>query len=832
MGRFTALAPLALALATAAPAHAGTDAAGYSFDSHLLRGVASGQSLTRFNRPNAAVPGTYGVDVILNGESLGRRDLRFEEDADHRLQACFSPEDLAAFGVLPELLEPLPAAANPSCRHLAESLDGASERLDFPRLRLELSIPQASLHSLPRGHIPVEEWDDGGSLGFIGYNASHFRVTARDGHSHSSYLGLNAGLNLAGWRLRHQASLNTGNDMPSVWKSLRTYAQRSLPGLQSEVTVGETFTSGQLLSSMGYRGIQLASDERMLPDSLRGYAPTVHGIANSNARVVIRQDGNELYQTTVAPGPFAINDLFPTGYGGDLEVEVTEADGRTSTFKVPYSPMPNALRPGLWRYSLAAGQVRHGGMDMPQASFVEGSFEYGLSNALTARLASRAASGYLGTLVGGVYTNSLGAFGLSTTVSRAEVPDGQKRGWMSQATYSRTFQGSGTNLSIGSARYSTEGYRELIDALGERESGVQGDWSSGSYQQRSRLDVQVNQRLAGTDSLYLAASTQSYRNRKGNDRQLQFGYSGTFANGIGYNLAISRRFDSLDQRANTLHMLSISIPLGSAGGNSTLTASTNHSGRRGYYHQANLSGTAGEARDLTYGLNVSHAEIDHSTVLGGTLQKRFPNVALSGSLSRGTDFWQVSANAMGSLAIHSGGITAGPYLGDTFALIEAKGAEGALVMNGQGARIDRFGYALLPTLAPYRYNVVGLNSEGMAANVELQETQKRVVPTAGAALRLTFDTLAGYALLLRAPRDGDEALPMGAEVYDAQGRNVGMVGQASQLYARVEQERGQLTVRWGEAPDEQCVTGYAIAEADRLKPMIHLESACRPAQHP
>ncbi|MDI5754496.1 hypothetical protein MJL79_30500 [Salmonella enterica subsp. enterica serovar Montevideo] len=34
-------------------------------------------------------------------------------------------------------------------------------------------------------------------------------------------------------------------------------------------------------------------------------------------------------------------------------------------------------------------------------------------------------------------------------------------------------------------------------------------------------------------------------------------------------------------------------------------------------------------------------------------------------------------------------MTAGPYTSDTFALIHADGAQGAIVQNGQGAAVDR-----------------------------------------------------------------------------------------------------------------------------------------------
>ncbi|MCS5931880.1 fimbria/pilus outer membrane usher protein [Klebsiella pneumoniae subsp. pneumoniae] len=47
-------------------------------------------------------------------------------------------------------------------------------------------------------------------------------------------------------------------------------------------------------------------------------------------------------------------------------------------------------------------------------------------------------------------------------------------------------------------------------------------------------------------------------------------------------------------------------------------------------------------------------------------------------------------------------MTFGPYASDTFALIHADGAQGAVVQNGSGAVIDRLGMPFCPSLSPYR----------------------------------------------------------------------------------------------------------------------------------
>lgn len=53
----------------------------------------------------------------------------------------------------------------------------------------------------------------------------------------------------------------------------------------------------------------------MLPDSEQGFAPVVRGIANSDAQVVIKQNGYVIYQTWVSAGPFEIKDLSRNGGG-------------------------------------------------------------------------------------------------------------------------------------------------------------------------------------------------------------------------------------------------------------------------------------------------------------------------------------------------------------------------------------------------------------------------------------------------------------------------------------------------------------------------------------
>lgn len=96
----------------------------------------------------------------------------------------------------------------------------------------------------------------------------------------------------------------------------------------------------------------------MLPDSLRGYAPVVRGIARTNARVIIKQNGYTIYQSYVSPGAFEITDMYPTGSSGDLDVTIKEADGSEQHQTVAFASLPILQREGRLKYSLTSGQYR------------------------------------------------------------------------------------------------------------------------------------------------------------------------------------------------------------------------------------------------------------------------------------------------------------------------------------------------------------------------------------------------------------------------------------------------------------------------------------------
>ena len=821
----------------------------YIFDQALFRGQSDHQIklLERLSEKEDILPGFYKVDVFVNKQIIERMDLKFVEDQQKNISPCFDLVAIEKLGISEQILINIKKQQD-QCVLLSNYIQSSSIDFNFEKLRLDISIPQNDMHNIPRGYVNASQWDAGESIGFINYLGNYYHTSYQlQDHSQTqsaAYVSLNGGVNIGKWQYRQQSNINYSPEIGTKWTNIRSYISRPIEPIQGVLTLGQTYSSGKFFSGLSFNGLSLSSDERMLPDSLRGYAPTIQGIAKTNANVSILQNGKEIYQTTVAPGAFKISDLYPTNFNGDLIVKVREADGTISQFSVPFSAVPESLRLGASRYNLDVGKTRDIGED---TFFSNLTYQRGISNSVTLNSGLRLADGYQAGLLGGTYASHIGAFGANLTYSRANLPDENIiTGWMTNLTYSKTFQPTNTTVSLAGYRYSTEGYRDLGDVIGLRNSYKHGyRWESSTYQQRSRFEITLNQSLGDYGILFLSGSAQNYRDGRDNDVQAQIGYGKAFQNGLTLNLAVMRqryaydniinnRFDEIDSklfdnRQDTSVNLSLSFPLGryKKANLPNLDLAYSHAENAKEFYQSTLSGSLTQDQSLNYAVGLSHDRNMQVTTWNTNLNKRLDNSNLGLIASMSDNYWQVSTNLQGALAVHSGGITFGPYLGETFALVEAKGAEGARLFNGQGTRINHQGYALIPAITPYRYNNISLEPKGISDRVEIETNDQRIVPYAGAAVKVKFKTRMGYPLLIQAKLDADEFVPLGADVIDSQNNVIGMVGQSGQMYVRTPAKQGVLTVKWGEESDQKCDVHYQLNDELLKQTIIRLEETCK-----
>ncbi|UOY68662.1 fimbrial biogenesis outer membrane usher protein (plasmid) [Enterobacter kobei] len=796
--------------------------------------------LSRFSKGSSGTPGTYKTALYVNNQLISNRDIEFRQRENKAVYPCLTQDIIKNiafnFDKLPsEFLK----ASEANCMDLTHELKDAQVNYDSNEQRLDIEIPQVYMQNLARGSVSSELWDSGVTAALLGYSVNAYNSESHRNTNNSLFAGINAGLNVGAWYLRHNGSYTQTDSSSKHYSSINTYLQRDVPLLGATALVGQSNTTGTLFDTLPFTGAQLATDERMLPESLRGYAPEIRGLARTNARVTIYQGEQVLYETTVTPGEFLINDLYPTGYGGDLLVTVHESDGSQQNFIVPYAAVPQLLRPGSSRYSVTAGELRSDNLrDNP--ALYQGTYQYGLTNALTGYGGLQMSEHYYALQLGGAVGTSIGALSFDVTQSYAQLGNAatsqaEKQssssfsGQSYKMSYSKLIIETKSNFSLAAYRYSTSGYMDFMTAMQTRNALAEGYSADAIWRAKNRMTMTFGQGLPeGWGQLSMSGAMQDYWNKDGKDTQYQVGYNNSYKK-LSFGLTASRTFSSLSQ-SQTNYLLSFSLPLGRDDQVSTpqLRTDLTHDTTGRTAQQLALSGTAGEESQFSYGATAMHG--NQGTGSSGSLNGSYlsPVTSVNASVGSGKNYRSASVGMNGSAIAHSGGVTFTPYASDTFALVEAKGAKGAKVSSYPGIRIDSNGYAVVPYLNPYQMNDVSIDPKGMPDDIELANTGQKVAPYSGAIVKVKYDTKRGTPILVNATLKNGEPVPFGADVLDSKGNTVGSVGQGGQIYARVTGESDKLLVTWAEGSMARCSLNYRlIPVAKSQQSMQQFNSVCQ-----
>lgn len=777
----------------------------YSYNEGFLVGNAKSISIDKLSEDQITT-GDWSVDVYLNNEFIYNKNILFYENDKGQVVPCLTQEDIDSFNIKPDFLSLI--TSNGQCEDLQALSNDVQIHLKQDVLRLDILIPQAMVEQYARGYVPISSLNEGISALFMNYNVNGYSSRSNGEDEHSAYGNISAGLNLGLYRIRHQSSMQYNQNDKFQHESIRTYVQRAFPEIESELTAGQSFTSGSLFDSFSYTGAELATDNRMRPQSLQGFAPTVRGIANSNARVKIIQNGYTIYETNVSPGEFVINDLYATGYGGDLIVEVTEANGSVSTFIVPFSTVPGLLRPGQIDYSIVSGELR--GPNTSSNIFVQSTVQYGLSNILTPFVGMQYSNKYQSGMLGFAVNTYIGAFSFDMASSKAELNNDKiYKGARARVTWNKDIQATSTNIALAGYRYESQDYLSLYEADTYRDSYLYNGESINP--RRAQYILTVNQNLLDYGTVYVSGSLQTWRDNLPDSKQLQAGYMNNFK-GIGYSFTYMKMYRNSDQGGDNNYMLSVTVPfsLWYPEQNTTLTSSVTRSDANDRWsNNTSVSSSFGEDNSISWNATASDIGRSNSN-FSGNIQKEFSLTAINAGYSQGRDYKSFSAGANGALVVYEGGIIPSRYLGDTFAIIEAEGGEGASVSSWNNIVLNKRGQAVVPSLMPYQYNTLYLNSENMSSDVEIDNNMAKVAPYAGSISLVKFKTQKGNNITYRIILSNNKSVPFGSDIYDENNNKVGLVGQGGLVHFNATDEQGLVFVKWGDANEQRCKFSYKI----------------------
>ncbi|MFD4836563.1 fimbria/pilus outer membrane usher protein [Achromobacter sp. NPDC058515] len=800
----------------------------------LLQGAGKTVDVKSLLGNNNALPGTYRSDIYINRSLSGRRDIELVMNpASGDVEPCLPLELLEQVGVdMAKLHSAAKPKAGPSlaCHALPALIDQATATYDAQRLRLDLSVPQASMNRGQQGYVDPSAWDAGVPVAFVNYSLNNRYDRNRQFNTNYANLGLRNGLNVGGWRFRNDSNLNAGSQYTTSFASNNTYAQHDVTAIKSQFWAGDTFTNSPIYDSFRFRGMQLASDEGMRPDSERGYAPVVRGTAETNATVEIRQNNFLIYTANVSPGPFEITDLSPSGSNGDLEITIIEADGRRRVSRQAFSSPPLMVREGRLVHSAAIGQFRSNYARLKTPAFASGSLLYGLTDSLTVVGGFQSTQGYQAFTVGAGVNTRAGALSADATHTNSRVGDAANTGNGVRLLYGKFLEPTATNLSVSTSRYFSPGYRGLPEHVQDMSDSV-------SYSQaRTRLDVSLTQQLgknARYGSLYLSGSDQRYWN-SGNSQSVTAGYSNNWRN-VSYNLGVSyarnletvhRNGDRSERQDSTIVSLTMSFPLGKSPTAPRAMVSASHQGNGGSSVQTGVYGNFSGDRDFAYSVQAGR-DGNGGNSASAALNANTPVANLGGGVSAGPGQQSANFSAYGSVVAHAGGVNLGQQVGETFALVKVDPrVSGVKLDNYAGATTGHNGYAVLPYATPYRTNWVGLDTRELGGDVELDNALQQVVPRRGAAALVTFKGVTGRRVQFQLSSADGAPLPFGTLLESASGENLGISDPTGRALVLLQQERGALTMRWEK---QQCQANYALPPKAKDENYLRVKLQCNAA---
>lgn len=777
-------------------------------------------------------PGIYHVDIVLDDQVVDTLDVEFKESQGD-LKPCLTLEQLKAWGVKTQLFPGL--AASGACVNIS-AIPKASTDFQFATQRLVISIPQAALSPQARGYVPPEQWDEGITAAMLNYSisgANNWQRGNNGTNDNSQYANLRPGINIGPWRLRNYTTWSRDSKGQDKWDTVYTYAQRAIIPLKAQLTAGDSTAPSDIFDSIPFRGAQLASDDDMLPDSLKGYAPVVRGIARTNAQVVIRQNGYQIYQSYVAPGAFEITDMYPTGGSGDLDVTIKEADGSEQHFTVPFASLPVLQREGRLKYAITGGQYRSYDGSVDKTPFGQLTAIYGLAHGVTIFGGFQESSKYQSLAAGiGQNMGDFGAISVDVTQAWSTPKDEDKSSGQSwRARYSKNILETGTNFAIAGYRYSTSGYygmQEVLDSYSNNSVMIE--------RRRNRAELTMSQSLGDMmGSLMLSAVREDYWNTDKTMQSYSVGYNNSWR-GINYGLTYtySKNGSATGYGEQTYYdkdqqlALNISVPLDKFLPQTWANYNMNAGKNSGTTHSVGLSGTALENNALNWNVQQGYGtnDVGYTGNMNADYKGTYGEVTAGYAYDKHSD--RVNYGLQGGILAHADGITLSQPLGETNVLIKAPGAKGVDVQNQSGAKTDWRGYTTVSNVTVYRKNDVALLADSLPDDVELELTNKTVIPTRGAVVRADYVANVGIRALLTLLRNNGQAIPFGAVAsVDSNKSQTGIVGDKGQLYMAGLSPKGNIYIKWGENSAEQCTVHYDFSGLNTASGVVNENVSCQ-----
>lgn len=653
------------------------------------------------------------------------------------------------------------------CLGVAGDINEFARMLKAGVIRAEYNQSRQSInYQVPQKYLTNKEvaytnWQEGIDGVYVNY-----QINARKSFFENNadwYQGdFSPTLNYGAWRLHSSATIFT-NGRNNTFRSKLLNAERDINNINSRLFFGDLYTQSAIFSSKRIIGGNLFSDESMLPYAMRGYSPSVSGVASTNAVVEVRQLGQTIYTKKVPPGPFYFPYIPVFGSSGELEVIITEADGTKHVASQSFGALPVMVNENGLRYHISSGKLKQAYQKTDKIYYYTTlDLAYGATSSLTLYGGVEHVDNYTAGTFGVGTGGAFGAisFDVTHSESKYDYSSGTLKGESYGVRYLKDIDLTKGNFVLSGFRYGSRGFRDFEDFLFE--DSVRSNVKHDALQ--SQFNASYSQHIGqGLGSFGFSVSENSYwdgnRTRTGTiNYNLNTNY-------FDISLYTSREMSFRGKKDNRLGV-SISIPYNRPSEKYTsLTYNYMHS-RDG---QKSSIGVYGSDESKSYNVNAS---MENDEQLSANIGWRKNYGTYNVGYDKYNNLNTLQGEASGAIIFGKGRLLLSEPIYSGATIIDTDGLNDVGFLGK--TTISNNGIVVLTDVSPYSENSIVVDANTLPSDVELEKYLYNVKPSKGAINFIKLKKTSKTLLILKIKSKNNKAVHFGIGVYDESGQLLSM----------------------------------------------------------
>lgn len=511
------------------------------------------------------------------------------------------------------------------------------------------------------------------------------------------------------WSFRHN-HLWRDNPSNQGWLRLSTTLEYADAANLSIYSAGDNITQGTNFNlPTGFLGVQIRSDYNLKPSLITYAQPRFETVLAQESTAQLFVNGDLFAEQEALPGLLESGDI-PASVGrNNVQVRVTDAQGRERLIAAPFYVAPQVLRKGLSNYSLQLGKVRSSDfVDRIRydQSFVSTHYLYGVTDRINVGFFAELTEQYSNW--GGKWVAKSDRFGVFDLEVAANLQSSSETRWSGLVSYDYMTRNFLLNLN---SRYREEGFQQL-----------------GTFDADVRLENSLSIGVFLGTQLDLTLNAADIRNHDRSERSRW-----SFAVGKNFNRwgRVSLRLgETRSDTTQTEQQISLTyaLPLGRHFRSNSFVGRTERETSQSDAVQTRLSYSDHQNNGQSRIAEIAASSFDESDAYSARLAGRFERFEASATVIEDEAGFNYQASVAGSLIKLDGApFIASRKLRNAFLLVDSDLPELPVTLQNRGRRkTNQKGLSVYDNLTSHQLFTLDLNTRALPITHTVREPQKQV----------------------------------------------------------------------------------------------------------